>query len=61
MRKNFRKIKAGQVFLNNFNKEVRIVERKGHISIDEDGLEYNDSGNCSSKGRSWNIWHRLPK
>ena len=61
MRKNFRKIKIGQKFENNFGKVIIIVSQEyfGAVSIDEDGNRYNNSGNCSNKGRSWNLYERL--
>jgi len=59
MKKNFRKIKIGQRFLNNFDSVVTIISQEGHQSIDENGIKYNNSGNCMEKGRNWNLRERI--
>ena len=59
MRKNFIKIKIGQKFLNNFGNIVTIVSKDGNQSVDENGLKYNDSGDCGEKGRNWNLQKRI--
>jgi len=56
----FYQISKENILRKNFRK-IKIVAQDGFISIDEDGNRYNNSGNCSNKGRNWNLYERISK